>query len=435
MKLTVEYLPVEAIKAYERNSRTHSKEQIEQLKKSITEFGFTNPVLLDEDNELIAGHGRMEAARALGMTEVPAIRLKGLTEAQRAALRIADNSLALNAGWDVDALREELKSLKDADFNAAFLGIDALNIDGLDLGELDTPTELVEDEPPEENEVETRVKLGEVWELGDHRLMCGDSTKEEDVARLMAGEEADLWLTDPPYNVAYEGGTAKRLTILNDSMTDVDFRAFLTDAFSVASEHLKQGGVFYIWHADSEGFNFRFALRTTRELQLKQCLIWVKNAIVLGRQDYQWKHEPCLYGWKDGAAHYFVEERNHPTVISFENKMTVDFAKMKKDEMRALLERIFSEATPTSIIREPKPARNAEHPTMKPVRLFGRLIQNSSRAGEIVLDTFGGSGTTIIACEQLGRQARLMELDPHYCDVIIARWERLTGETAHKLSE
>ncbi len=432
-KIKVEYVALGELKAYERNTRTHSKEQVKQLEASIKEFGFTNPVLIDEDNVLIAGHGRTEAARALGMAEVPAIRIKGLTEAQRNALRIADNSLALNAGWDVEALREELEALKAAEFNVDLLGLDELNIEGLELGELEEPAELVEDEPPEAEEVETRVKPGEIWQLGDHRLMCGDSTKPEDVARLMDGEKADLWLTDPPYNVAYEGGTAERLTIQNDSMGDGAFRAFLTDAFRAAADLLKQGGVFYVWHADSEGFNFRVALKATAGLLLKQCLIWVKNSIVLGRQDYQWKHEPCLYGWKDGASHYFIEERNHPTVM--EDEMAMDFAKMKKDEMRALLERIFAEQTPTTIIREPKPARNAEHPTMKPVRLFGRLIQNSSRAGEVVMDTFGGSGTTLIACEQLGRKARLMELDPKYCDVIIARWEKFTGKTAERLSQ
>lgn len=241
-----------------------------------------------------------------------------------------------------------------------------------------------------------------------------------------------MYLTDPPYNVDYTGGTKDMLKIANDSMPDEKFKTFLTAAFTTANKRLKAGGAFYIWHADSEGFNFRYAIHEINEWMLKQCLIWNKNTLVLGRQDYQWKHEPCCYGWKSGAAHYFIDRRDFTTV--FEDLKSIDINSMKKQELKELCVRLLQTNIPTTVIDERKPSVNAEHPTMKPVRLMGRLISNSSRPGEIVLDTFGGSGTTLIACEQLGRKCRMVELDPHYCDVIIARWEKLTGEKAVKIS-
>lgn len=241
----------------------------------------------------------------------------------------------------------------------------------------------------------TRCKPGDVWQLGDHILMCGDSTNKADVFTLVGGEGiVDLFLTDPPYNVSYEGGTSDKLTIKNDSMEDSAFRAFLTDAFIAADMAMKKGASFYIWHADSEGLNFRMAVRNA-EWDLRQTIIWNKNSLVLGRQDYQWKHEPCLYGWKSGASHAWYSDRKQTTVVNFD-----------------------------------RPSVNAEHPTMKPVGLFSYLIENSSKEGDIVLDLFGGSGTCIIACEQLGRKCYMMELDPHYCDVILARWEKLTEREA-----
>jgi site-specific DNA-methyltransferase (adenine-specific) len=258
-------------------------------------------------------------------------------------------------------------------------------------------TEVKDDDFDPDAKYETKVKAGEVWQLGDHRLMCGDSTKAEDVAKLMNGEQADLWLTDPPYNVAYEGGTADKLTIKNDSMKDDAFNKFLVDAFTAARDVLKEGSSFYIWYADVETFNFSSALRTVG-LQLRQVLIWAKNGMILGRKDYHFKHEPCLYGWKDGAAHNWYADRKQTTVMEFD-----------------------------------KPLHSTEHPTMKPVPLFAYQMENSSKEGDIVLDTFGGSGTTIIAAESLKRKARLMELDPHYCNVIIARWEKLTGGKAQKI--
>lgn len=256
----------------------------------------------------------------------------------------------------------------------------------------------------------------------------------------MAGELADLWLTDPPYNVGYAMEDSAQMSrrkhrtdgliVLNDRQEDKQFRKFLIDAYTAAMENMRPGAAFYIWHADNEGFNFRGALRDVG-LQMRECLVWNKSQFVMGRQDYQWKHEPCLYGWKDGGAHYFVDLRNETTVIPDAKEINID--KMKLNECRALLHKIYDGNTPTTIINETRPSVSKEHPTMKPVRLFVRLIRNSSKKGDIVLDTFGGSGTTVVACEQMERKARLMELDPHYCDVILARWEKLTGQTATRI--
>lgn len=254
------------------------------------------------------------------------------------------------------------------------------------------PGELEEDEPVEVQEQAISAP-GDIWLLGKHRLMCGDSTSADDAAKLMDGEQADLLLTDPPYNVAYEGGTQERLTIQNDNMEDTAFRQFLCNAFAVADTHMKPGASFYIWHADTEGYNFRGACRDVG-WQVRQCLIWAKNTFVLGRQDYHWQHEPCLYGWKDGAAHLWTGDRTQTTIMNFD-----------------------------------KPQRNGEHPTMKPVELFAYQVQNNTKAGNTVLDLFGGSGTTIIACEQLNRCGYLMELDPRYVDVIVKRYIGVTGKT------
>lgn len=245
----------------------------------------------------------------------------------------------------------------------------------------------------------------------------------------MDGHQADLVLTDPPYNVDYTGKTKDALKIENDSMTDSRFRQFLTDAFKACDAGLKPGGAFYIWHADSEGYNFRGACRDAG-WTVRQCLVWVKNHFVMGRQDYQWQHEPCLYGWKDGAAHYFVEDRTQTTVMEEDNRPDID--NMKKEEMRELIKELLEEKTPTTVIREKRPAASALHPTMKPVALMARLIRNSTKPGELVLDTFAGSGSTLIAADQLNRTAYVCELDPTYADVIIQRWEKLTGEKAVK---
>jgi site-specific DNA-methyltransferase (adenine-specific) len=376
---------------YALNSRTHSDQQVAQIAASIREFGFTNPVLIDDQNNLIAGHGRVLAARKLKMQDIPAIIVTGLDERKRRALIIADNKLALNAGWDESALRVELEDLA-GDFGE-LMGFSEDEL--VSLLQAANPTEgLTDEDAVPEPPPEPITKPGDIWLLGKHRLMCGDSTSIADLERLCAGQRVDMWLTDPPYNVAYEGGTKEKLTIKNDSMGDEQFRQFLRDAYTAADAVMKAGAVFYIWHSDIEGYNFRGAARDAG-WSVRQCLIWKKSSLVLGRQDYQWQHEPCLYGWKEGAGHLWASDRKQTTILEFE-----------------------------------KPSRNGEHPTMKPVALFEYQLLNNTKGGDIVLDSFGGPGTTLIAAEKNGRIAYLMELDPKYCDVIVKRWEEFTGQKA-----
>jgi site-specific DNA-methyltransferase (adenine-specific) len=326
------------------------------------------------------------------MTEVPVVVASGWSEAQKRAYVIADNKLALNAGWDAEMLSLELGEIGDLGFDLDLTGFSDEEIKAL------MPVEVTEgltdpDDAPAVQENPVTVP-GDVWVMGKHRLLCGDSTSVDDLAKLTQGSLVDMWLTDPPYNVAYEGGTKEKLTIKNDSMGDDQFRQFLRDAYTAADTVMKPGAVFYIWHADSEGYNFRGAARDAG-WTVRQCLIWKKSSLVLGRQDYQWRHEPCLYGWKEGAGHLWAADRKQTTILEFD-----------------------------------KPARNGEHPTMKPVALFEYQLLNNTKGGDIVLDSFGGSGTTLIAAEKNGRVARLMELDPKYCDVIIKRWQDFTGQKA-----
>lgn len=407
------------------NPRQWTKDEMDNLKKSISEtpelLEARGAIVYPKDGKYIVlgGNMRLEAVRALGWKEMPCIVLpESLPVGKLKEIVIKDNGSF--GEWDMDALANAWDDLPLSEWGANVLW----------EGENVEEKEVKEDNFTEEDmdKAEPIVADGDLWQLGENILLCGDSTDGQNVQKLMGGESADIYITDPPYNVNYEGGTKDRLKKMNDSMDDSSFRRFLVDAFRAVDPCLKPGGVIYIWHSDTESLNFRMAMMDTGWL-LKQCLIWVKNALVLGRQDYQWKHEPCLYGWKDGAAHYFTEDRTNCTV--FEDK--VDLKKLKKDEMLHLLEEVMRDSIPTTVIHEDKPLRNAEHPTMKPVRLIGNLIRNSSRKGEIILDTFGGSGTTMIACEQLGRKCRMMELDPHYCDVIIARWEKLTGRKAEKM--
>jgi len=427
MALRLEYLKITDLRAYDRNARTHSAEQVEQLVNSITEFGFTNPVLVDENNELIAGHGRTAAAKKMGMVEVPAIRLVGLSESQKKALRIADNQLALNAGWDMDLLSAEIAELQDEDFNLDLLGFDSKTLDELLNGGDPDEEELPGDDDEQESGgmgdpsdyVSTQ---GDVWMLGQHRVMCGDSTNLEHVQALMGGALADMVWTDPPYNVAYEGQDG--MTIQNDDMGDAEFRQFLRDVFTSAFAVTKDGGPIYIAHADSEGLNFRAAMIEAGWLY-KQCLIWVKNTFVMGRQDHHWQHEPILYGWKPGAAHYWYGDRNKSTVIDDD----LDIKALGKPELIRLVQELKNQLH-TTVYREPKPASSKLHPTMKPVSLVAHQIQNSSERGNVVLDLFGGSGTTLMACEKTGRINRSMELEPRYCDAIIQRWQSQTGKNA-----
>lgn len=386
--MKIETIPISEIHEYENNAKLHPQEQIDQIVRSIEEFGFNDPVAIDENNQVIEGHGRLMALRQMGKTEVPVIRLEHLSDEQKRAYILAHNQLTLNTGFDEELLRIELENITGIDMAEFGFDLDIVNV-------VDEPTDVEEDvdfdpTPPEE----PKTRPGDLYQLGHHRLLCGDSTNLDDLSKLMEGEQADLLLTDPPYNVAYQGGTEEKLTIQNDNMADEEFRQFLRDVYSAADSVMKRGASFYIWHADSEGYNFRGAARDVG-WPVKQCLIWMKSALVLGRQDFQWRHEPCLYGWKLGDSHNWYGDRKQTTILEFD-----------------------------------KPSRNGEHPTMKPVPLFAYQMEMSSKEGDVVLDLFGGSGTTAIAAEQLGRKAYLMELDPRYCDVIVNRWEALTGEKA-----
>lgn len=389
----IEMLPTDTLVPYARNSRTHSDEQVAQIMGSIKEFGFTNPVLIDADGVIIAGHGRIMAATRLGLKEVPCIRLCHLSETQKRAYIIADNRLALSAGWNNEMLRLEIEDLKLDDFDLDLLGFDDKEMEDL----LTEPVEDYEEDADGEVMEPPAIpvtRLGDVWILGKHRLMCGDSTNIEAIESLCQGQLVDMWLTDPPYNVNYKGVTKDALTIQNDNMDDSSFRQFLSDAYTAAAASMKGGAVFYIWHADKEGYNFRAAAKDAN-LLVRQCLIWKKSTMVMGRQDYHSKHEPCLYGWKEGAGHLWASDRKQTTILDFD-----------------------------------KPQRNGEHPTMKPVELFEYCLLNNTKGGDVVLDSFGGSGTTMIAAEKNGRVSRLMELDPKYCDVIINRWQTMTGGEA-----
>lgn len=417
MELKIIYKKTAELLPYARNARTHSDSQVAQLAASIKEFGFNNPVAIDADGMILCGHGRVMAAQRLGMDQVPTVCLSHLSDIQKKAYILADNKLALNAGWDNDMLKVELEDLKFSDFDLDLVGFSTEELDEI-MNQNEEP-EVEEDDYTVAVPEEPKAKLGEIYILGKHRLMCGDSTSIQDVEKLMGDQKADLLLTDPPYNVDYEGGTDKKLKIKNDNMEDQAFRQFLIDVYKAADHVMKPGAPFYIWHADSEGANFRGAAKDMG-WQIRECLIWVKNSLVLGRQDYQWRHEPCLYGWKAGAGHYFTDSRAESTVI--EDQVNVD--KLSKDELKTLCKRLLEPSCETTVIHEKKPSINDIHPTMKPVKLFGRLVKNSPKRNDIVLDLFGGSGTTIVACEQLNRRAYLMELDPAYVDACVQRYIR-----------
>lgn len=389
--MNVQQVKIEKVKPYDKNPRKN-KAAVDYVANSIKEFGFQQPIVVDKDMVVIAGHTRLKAAKKLKLKEVPVVIADNLTEEQVKAYRLADNKTAEKAEWDFDLLTDELLSLQELDFDMEQFGFD------FDFGE---DEEAVEDDNWEADVPEEPIsKRGDIWVLGRHGLMCGDSTDAADVALLMDGNKADMLLTDPPYNVDYTGKASELETrkIENDKMEDSAFQDFLTSAFENAAENMKAGGVFYIWHADSEGLNFRVACKKAG-FQVRQCLIWNKNAMVMGRQDYQWKHEPCLYGWKDGASHLWASDRKQTTVLEFE-----------------------------------KPQKNNLHPTMKPIKLFDYQIKNNTKGDDIVLDLFGGSGTTIMAAEQNGRRGFVMEYDPKFVDVIVDRWEQFTGMKAKKIN-
>lgn len=415
--------PIEWLRPYENNPR-NNEQAVEAVANSIKEFGFKVPIVATIDGEIVNGHTRFKAAKFLKLKTVPVLIADDLTEEQIKAFRLADNKTGELADWDVELLYSELDELTG--FDMTMFGFEDIDFSLDDFEEDEKETR---EEADIDSEEKPKVEYGDIFQLGRHRLMCGDSTSAEDMARLIDGAVIDLYVTDPPYNVAYQGGTDEAMTIMNDSMDDVSFRQFLRDAFAVANNHLKPGGAFYIWHADSEGLNFRAAVKETGWL-LKQSIIWVKNAIVLGRQDYQWKHEPCLYGWKDGASHYFVDNRSLATVIEEDEE---NLKEMTKSELISYI-KTMQDTSPTTVFYEDKPVRNDIHPTMKPLKLIARCVLNSSKKGDKILDSFNGGGSTLMVCERSERIGYAMELDPVYVERTIKRWEEETGLTAEKVS-
>lgn len=384
---------INSIKVYDNNPRNNDK-AVDSVAKSIEDFGFKVPIVIDNDNIIVTGHTRYKASIKLGFEKVPCIIADDLTEEQIKAFRIADNKTSEISSWDMELLNKELKELNDLEINMIDFGFkeNELTFDEIIEDDFELDEETIKNKIP-------ATKLGQIYKLGNHRLMCGDSTSIDDVKRLAGSINMDLLITDPPYNINYEGKTKDKLVIKNDNMEENKFIKFLIDSFAAADSVMKPGAAFYIWHSDTESINFRNACKYVK-WKLRECLIWNKNHFTLGRQDYQWKHEPCLYGWKDGATHTWNSDRKQSTVIDID-----------------------------------KPFRSELHPTMKPVELFSYQIKNSSIKDENVLDIFGGSGTTLIACEQIGRNCFMMELDPRYIDVIIERWEKFTDKKAELIEE
>lgn len=392
--------PIAEVKPYEKNPRKNDQ-SVDKVANSIKEFGFKVPIVVDKNNIIVCGHTRYKAAKKLGLSVVPCVVADDLTEEQIKAYRLADNKVGEDSLWDMDLLGSELE--------------DILNIDMEDFGFFlpEGETEVVEDDYDKPAPEEPKSKLGDIYQLGRHRLMCGDSTNIDCVKKLVGECQIDMLLTDPPYNVNYEGTAGK---IKNDNMEDAAFRQFLTDAFLSAWAVMKSGAAFHIWHADSEGYNFRGACRDAG-FRVRQCLIWVKNSLVLGRQDFQWKHEPCLYGEKElpeGVVEEYEEDDHEPCLYGWKDGKHYWFKNRKQ----------------TTILEFEKPRVSKEHPTMKPIKMFDYEIKCNTKPGENVLDLFGGSGTTLMACEQDGRNAFIMEFDPRFVDVIIDRWESFTGEKA-----
>lgn len=386
-----EHWDIERLRPYDKNPRTHSAEQVTKLVASLREFGFTNPILVDSKDGIIAGHGRLEAARAVGMQEVPVVVLDHLTDAQRRAYILADNRLALEAGWDPALLASELEALKLDSFELGLTGFDAEELDGIFAAADTSPIGGADEDEAPTLPVTPVSRPGDLWSVGRHRILCGDATVAADVERLLGGKLAHCLWTDPPYGVAYEGSAG---TIQNDDLDPAAFAAFLAGAFGNALAVLRPGAAAYVCHAETEGLAFRRAF-IEAGFKLSSCLIWRKNSLVLGRSDWQWAHEPILYGWKPGAAHAWYGGRDKTTVLD-----------------------------------ENKPFRSADHPTMKPVGLVERMITNSTKNGQVILDLFAGSGTTLIACERTARVGRALEIDARFVDVAVRRWEEFTGKQA-----
>ncbi len=383
----MELVSIDKLIPYVNNARTHSAEQINKLRASIREFGFINPVIIDHEYNVIAGHGRICGAKAEGITEVPCVFVDYLTPAQKKAYILADNRMAMDAGWDEELLRVEIEALQADSFDVGLTGFDEKDIAELFAGE-DGDAQDDDFDVDEELQKPPVTKSGDVWLLGNHRLVCGDSTKEETYAVLMDGKKANLVVTDPPYNVNYEGSAGK---IQNDSMNEEAFEKFLFDAYTQMYGAMAEDSSIYVFHSDSHGLAFRKAFEDAG-FYLSGCCIWKKQSLVLGRSPYQWQHEPCLYGWKKKGKHQWYSDRKQTTIWEFD-----------------------------------KPKKNGDHPTMKPIPLIAYPIKNSSMSNCIVLDPFGGSGSTLIACEQLGRICHTIELDEKYCDVIIKRYIEQVG--------
>lgn len=371
---------------YVRNARTHSEAQVAQIAASIREFGFLSPILVAEDNTILAGHGRLAAALKLGLKKVPCVKENHLTETQKRAYIIADNKLSLNAGWDSELLAVELSELEGADFNLDLLGFDEAELSSI----FDADKDVNEDDFDVEKELEEPCfsKTGDMWTLGKHRVICGDATKLETYKTLLEDTKVNLVVTDPPYNVNYEGSAGK---IKNDNMEDDKFYQFLFNSFVNMEQAMADDASIYVFHADTEGLNFRKAFQDAG-FYLSGCCIWKKPSLVLGRSPYQWQHEPCLYGWKKKGKHKWYAGRKETSVWEFE-----------------------------------KSKKNADHPTMKPIALLAYPIKNSSMTNSLVLDPFAGSGSTLIACEQTGRICYAIELDEKYCDVIVKRYIEQVG--------
>lgn len=441
-KLRTERRKLADLKAAEYNPRkalTPKDTEYQKIKRSIEEFGYVDPIIINEDGTIIGGHQRTTVLMDLGYEEVDVV-VVSLDKNREKALNIALNKIT--GEWDELKLKDLLLDLDLGDYDISLTGFEQADLTEL-VDKLAIEPEAADDDFDEdealEQVAEPVTKHGDIWLLGRHRLMCGDSTDEEELAELMNGEMADLIVTDPPYNVNY-GDKAEMLDaylpskghrnnshIKNDNMDNVSFYEFMLAVYRSAYEFMRAGAAIYVFHAESTGHIFRQAFLDAG-LKLAQCLIWEKNAFVLGRQDYQWRHEPCLYGWKEGAAHYFINDRTQDTVLLEDD---IDFNAMKKNELVAYLEELRRKyQNQTSVIYENKPTRNDIHPTMKPIALVGKFITNSSKSGWNVLDLFGGSGSTLMAAEQLGRTAFLMELDEKFCDVIVKRWEDYTGQKA-----
>jgi len=400
IKEFVKEYPIADIKPHPNNPRIHPDSAIEKLQRSIQEFGFVNPVLISKDGILLAGHARIKASKSQKLEHVPALILD-LEGAKADAYLIADNKLQEETEWDLPVLKDLLGELDTGEFPLEITGFELPEIEDLitsvgDMGDKEAADDGFDEDAALEDIEEPISQPGDIWLLGNHRLMVGDATNPDHLAKLMDGRLADMVFTDPPYNVAYEGKTEAALRIQNDEMGDEQFYQFLFDFYTNVFNHTKEGGPIYICHADSEGINFRSAMKNSGWL-LKQCIIWVKDIFVMGRQDYHWKHEPILYGWKPGSAHKWWGDRKQSTVWNVD-----------------------------------RPKRSAEHPTMKPIELVGKALENSSRPGDLVIDTFSGSGSTLMACHQMDRVCYGLELDPKYADVIVNRWETYTGEKAVK---